>query len=158
MKYLILLGIIVFSQNSYSEDEFYLLERDNKKMEEAMKMAKSTLEYFLKISNERPDRYDAYGAYIKVTDNGQTEYLWLVDVKPYDQKYLMGVLISKPRLVKNYKYGETIGFLPADIYDWQLRNKKTGVISGAYTICAMLNTNSHDDMAYFKENNFGCRS
>ena len=46
MKYLILLGIIVFSQNSYSEDEFYLLERDNKKMEEAMKMAKSTLEYF----------------------------------------------------------------------------------------------------------------
>lgn len=158
MRSSVLLCLMIVFSPSFADDEFYLLENGNIKMEIAMGKAQSSLNHFLKMVKERPKKYDAYGAYIKAEENGETEYLWLVDVKPYDNQYLMGVLVSEPRLVKSYKYGQTIGFLPSDIYDWQLKDSKTGVISGAYTICAMLDRNNPKDIKYLKENKFECGS
>ncbi len=158
MKKILFLATFIFCASVNAEDKFYFVEDDNAKMDAAMNKAKSTLDHFLQKAKERSTDYDAYGAYIKVKENGETEFLWLVDVKPYDDKYLMGVLISKPRLITSYKYGQTIGFLPSDIYDWQLKNSKTGVITGGYTICAMSDPNKPENVAYLKDNNFDCNS
>ena len=158
MRSFILLSIIFICAPSFAEDEFYLVKNGNSKMEMAISQAKSSLSQFLKAAKERPEKYDAYGAYIKTEEGGETEFLWLVDVKPYDDKYLMGVVISEPRLVKSYKYGQTIGFLPSDIYDWQLKDSKTGIISGAYTICAMSDPSKPEDAKYLEENKFKCNS
>ncbi|MEA1988330.1 MAG: DUF2314 domain-containing protein [Pseudomonadota bacterium] len=158
MRKLLLVSMMIICAPSLAKDEFYLVKSGDSRMEEAMSKAKSTLTHFLKMAKERPARYDAYGAYIKFEENGETEFLWLVDVKPYDEKYLMGVVISEPRLIKRYQYGQTIGFLPSDIYDWQLKDSKSGEITGAFTICAMSDPGNEDDVKYIKENKFKCKS
>lgn len=45
----------------------------------------------------------------------------------------MGVLITKPELTTRYKEGATIGFTKEDIFDWQIYNKNTDVLEGAFT-------------------------
>ncbi len=127
-------------------------------MNAAFKKAHSTLDNFLAISAARPDKYKTYGAYIKIEDKGEVEYLWVVDVKPYKENHYIGVIISTPRLVSNVKYGQTIAYVKDDIFDWQLQEKDTGIINGAFTICAMLNTDNKQDAEYIAKGGFQCGS
>lgn len=150
------LVVLVLGISSHAQQAFYLLEKGDEKMASAMRAARSSLDHFLAVVRERSQQYDAYGAYIKVEEDGETEYLWLSDVQPYDEEYLMGVVISEPGLVTRYQYGQTIGFLPADVYDWQLKDSTTGIIAGAYTICAMSDLTRAEDRAFLEEHKFAC--
>ena len=102
-------------------------------MEKALLEAKETLEHFINRATEQRMDYEIYGAYIKVEEGETTEYLWVSDFKKYDDTHFIGVLITKPELTNQFKEGATIGFLKEDIFDWQIYNKNTDKLEGAYT-------------------------
>lgn len=102
-------------------------------MEKAFLEAKETLDQFIIRSEEQRKDYELYGAYIKVVEGETIEYLWVSDLKKYDDVHFIGILITKPELTKQLKKGATIGFLKEDIYDWQIYNKNTDKLEGGYT-------------------------
>ena len=137
-------------------DEFRLVHEDDNQMNKAFSRAQEGLDEFLNIAATRPKKYNAFGAYVKIEDKDETEYLWVVDVKPYDEVYYIGLVISNPRLVSNVNNGDTIGFKKEDVFDWQLKETKTEKIFGAFTVCAMLDKNNKEDMDYMEKEGFQC--
>ncbi len=116
-----------------SEGELILIDREDLKMEKAFANAKETLTEFILRATEKRSQKEIYGAYIKVVEGETVEYLWVSDFKRYDEEHFMGVLITKPELITQFKEGATIGFFKEDIFDWQIYNKETDSLEGAYT-------------------------
>jgi len=125
-------------------------------MNNAFKKAKSTLKSFLKLVDKGRKKNSIYGAYVKIEDKGETEYLWVTDVQKYNEEYYMGYVISTPRLVHNVKNGATIGFKVEDIYDWQHYDKKKNITYGAYTTCVLVDPTSQEDKEFIKQNGLQC--
>ena len=138
-----------------ADDDFVLVDKDDVAMNRAFKKAKKTLDDFLKKAANRPAGLSRFSAYIKVEDRGETEYLWVSDVKPHKDFYI-GAVVSKPRLVTNVRYGATIGYWKSDIYDWQYYNEKTKRVVGAFTTCALLKRGKEEDDKYIRENGLDC--
>ena len=88
--------------------------------------------FIFRATKQRKD-HEVYGAYIKVVEGETIEFLWVSDFKKYDDTYFMGVLITKPELTHQFKEGATIGFVKEDIFDWQVYNKNTDTLEGAFT-------------------------
>jgi len=129
----------VFAGNN----DFFLKERGDPAVEKSFEAAKTKLNVFLdalKIRDSENSKYDYYGAYLKFTEEEIVEYLWLADVQEYKDLYI-GVIISEPRLLSDIKHGVTIAFRASDIYDWQLSEKQTGKIFGAFLACATSHLN-----------------
>lgn len=160
MKAIYLTFLLIFSSSAYSvekDDEFQLVDRNNRKMNTAFKKAKATLNSFLNLVDKGRNENSIYGAYVKIEDNDETEYLWVTDVQKYDKVHYIGYVISEPRLVTNVKHGTTIGYTVSDIFDWQHYDKKKKITYGAYTTCALMNPSSKEDKQYIKENGLQCR-
>ncbi len=159
MKVIYLTILFIFSNAVYSvekDDEFKLVHENDKNMNKAFKKAKSTLKSFLNLVDKGRNKNSIYGAYVKIEDNGETEYLWVTDVQKYDNVHYIGYVISTPRLVKNVKNGATIGYKASDIFDWQHYDKKKKITYGAYTTCALMNPPTQEDKQYIKENGLQC--
>ena len=153
--------IIILTLNFYvisaqADDDFKLVHRDDAKMNAAFKKAKSTLNIFLKLVDKGRDKNSIYGAYVKIEDEGKTEYLWVTDVQKYNEKFYIGYVISTPRLVKNVKNGATIGYKVADIFDWQHYDKNKKITYGAFTTCALMNPESQEDEENIKKDGLQC--
>lgn len=129
---LVLLLTSLFAQ-AQDEGDLILTDREDKKMEKAFAEAKETMDEFISRATQNRKENEIYGAYIKVVEGETVEYLWISDFQRYDDVYFMGVLISKPELIHQFKEGATIGFLKEDIFDWQIYNKETEILEGAYT-------------------------
>ncbi len=119
--------------NAQEEAGLILVDRDNEGMEKAFAEARFTLDDFIIRATDQRKNFEIYGAYIRVVEGEITEYLWVSDFKRYDANHYMGVLITKPELTEQFKEGATIGFLKSAIFDWQIYNKKTDALEGAYT-------------------------
>ena len=159
MKLIYVIALCMFCNplySSQSDNEFKLVHENDKEMNNAFKKAKSTLKSFLKLVDKGRKQNSIYGAYIKIEDKGETEYLWVTDVQKYNEEYYMGYVISTPRLVHNVKNGATIGFRGEDIYDWQHYDKKKHVTYGAYTTCALMDPPTQEDKEFIKQNGFQC--
>ncbi len=102
-------------------------------MEDAFEKAKETLDQFISRATEQRKDYEIYGAYVKVVEEEAIEFLWVSDFRKYDDIHFMGVLITKPELTEQFEEGATIGFVKDDIFDWQIYNKTTDVLEGAFT-------------------------
>lgn len=135
MKKITLFVSLLTSMFGKAQDEgkLILVERENKEMNEAFDEAKKTLDNFIFRATEQKSENEIYGAYIKVVEKKTVEYLWVTDFKRYDNEHFMGVLITKPDLIKQFKEGQTIGFTKDDIYDWQIYNKISDTLEGAFT-------------------------
>lgn len=138
-----------------AEDDFRLVNREDARMNAAFKKAKSTLGGFLKLVDRGRNKNSIYGAYVKIEDGGQVEYLWVTDVQKYKDFYI-GYVVSSPRLVKNVKGGDTIGYEVSDIFDWEHYDKVKKVTHGAFTTCALLDPASKEDAEYVKKNGMKC--
>lgn len=159
MKPIYLIALLIFSSPAYSvqeDNEFKLVHKDDKKMNNAFKKAKSTLKSFLNLVDKGRDKNSIYGAYVKIEDKDKTEYLWVTDVQRYNEEYYMGYVISTPRLVHNVKNGATIGFRVEDIYDWQHYDKKKNITYGAYTTCVLMDQADQEDRDFMKETGLQC--
>jgi uncharacterized protein YegJ (DUF2314 family) len=131
-KTLVLLLSSIFA-NAQDDGGLILIDSDNKEIEKAFQEAKESLDKFIYRATEHRKDYEIYGAYVKVVEGETIEYLWVSDYKKYDDIHFMGVLITKPELTEQFKEGATIGFLKEDIFDWQIYNKNTDVLEGAFT-------------------------
>ena len=127
---LLLTSICVQSQD---KGDLILVDRKDKEMKKAFAEARETLDKFISRATDFKKEIEIYGAYIKVEEGETVEYLWVSDFQRYDDEYFIGVLISKPELINQFKEGATIGFLKEDIFDWQIYNKETDTLEGAYT-------------------------
>ncbi|MFN8864331.1 MAG: DUF2314 domain-containing protein [Flavobacteriales bacterium] len=121
-----------FASNAQKESTLILMSNDDPSLLAAHAKAKETLDHFIFRATEDRKEYEIYAAYIKVVEE-DVEYLWVGDFKRYNDEYFMGVLITKPELIEQFEGGETIGFRKEDIYDWQIYNKNTDVLEGAFT-------------------------
>jgi uncharacterized protein YegJ (DUF2314 family) len=135
MKKITLFASLLTSMFSKAQDEgkLILVERENQEMNEAFDEAKKTLDNFIFRATEQKSENEIYGAYIKVVEKKTVEYLWVSDFKKYDNEHFIGVLITKPDLIKQFKKDQTIGFTKDDIYDWQIYNKISDTLEGAFT-------------------------
>lgn len=129
---LLLLFSALFA-SAQDDGSLILVDRNNEEMEKAFLEAKKTLDHFITRATKQRKDYEIYGAYIKVKEGETIEFLWVSDFKKYDDTYFMGVLITKPELTNQFKEGATIGFLKEDIFDWQIYNKNTDKLEGAFT-------------------------
>jgi uncharacterized protein YegJ (DUF2314 family) len=129
---LIALFISVFAV-AQRKDKLILVDKGDPVMELAFAEAKQTLDEFISRATEKRSENETYGAYIKVVEGEAVEYLWISDFQKYDDTYFMGVLITKPALISQFKEGATVGVLKEDIYDWQIYNKETDMTEGAFT-------------------------
>jgi len=77
-------------------------------------------------------------------------------VKPYKDDLYIVVIVSEPRLVNNARLHATVAFTKDDIYDWQLSEASRNFVTGAYTICASLDLENEDDVAYMTDEGFQC--
>lgn len=153
MRYLLILSLITWSFLALSNDDgFFLKERNDPIVEKAFKTAQTNINVFLDAVNSRDSddsKFDYYAAYLKFNEGGTVEYLWLADVQKYEDMYV-GVIVSEPRLLTDTQHGETIGFHSFDIHDWQLIERGSGRVVGAFLACAT----SSD--SYLNENKFNC--
>jgi uncharacterized protein YegJ (DUF2314 family) len=135
MKKIIILIILLTSvfAIAQSKDKLILVDKDDPVMELAFAKAKQTLDKFISRATEKRSENEIYGAYVKVVEGETVEYLWVSDFQKYDDTYFMGVLITKPALISQFEEGATIGILKKDIYDWQIYNKETEALEGAFT-------------------------
>lgn len=148
----LVLGSVV---SANADDDFVLVKREDARMNAAFKKARSTLDGFLRLVDKGRNQSAIYGAYVKIEDGGKTEYLWVTDVQKHKDFYI-GYVISRPRLVKNVKEGDTIGYEVSDIFDWQHYDKVKKVTRGAFTTCVLLDPRSPEDAAYAKEIGLKC--
>lgn len=158
-KIFIFVLVSLFSLNALSEsDDVILVEPENQKMERAFIQAKSEADHFLAVVADKLKGTENYLAYIKFEEGETVEYLWLADVQKYDNEFYIGVVVNKPALVNNTKYGQTIGFRKFNIYDWMYFDVKNDINVGAYTTCALLEPGNVEDEQYKIEAKITCRS
>ncbi|BDD03955.1 DUF2314 domain-containing protein [Aureibacter tunicatorum] len=137
---ILLLPLLLFCSllvNAQDEESLILVNKENEKMDKAFLEAKETLDQFISRATVQRKEHEIYGAYIKVVQNEVVEYLWVSDFQKYNETYFIGVLITKPELTTQFKKGATIGFLKEDIFDWQIYDKNTDVLEGAFTFKAL---------------------
>ena len=159
LKHIVLIIFFIFGQSVLSanaDDDFVLVQTDDAKMKAAFKKAKSSLSDFLKLVDKGRNKISIYGAYVKIEDKGNIEYLWVTDVQKHNEVYYIGYVISTPRLVKNVKNGATIGFKVEDIFDWQHYDKTKNITYGGFTTCALMNSASQEDSEYIKKHGMQC--
>ncbi len=145
-----------FVLSAQADDDFVLVQGDDAKMKAAFKKAKSSLGDFLKLVDKGRNKDSIYGAYVKIEDKGNIEYLWVTDLQKHNEVYYIGYVITAPRLVKNVKNGETIGFKVKDIFDWQHYDKTKNITYGGFTTCALMNPESKKDREFIKESGMQC--
>lgn len=159
MKHIVLVIFIIFAHSVLSaqaDDDFVLVQSNDAKMKSAFKKAKSSLSDFLKLVDKGRKKNSIYGAYVKIEDKGNTEYLWVTDLQKYNEAYYIGYVISAPRLVKNVKNGATIGFKVEDIFDWEHYDKTNNITYGGFTTCALMNPASQEDNEEIKKHGMQC--
>lgn len=125
--------LISFLSTSQEESQMILVYSQDKEMNKAFEEAKNTLDNFIYRATEQKSEKEIYGAYVKVVEKKKVEYLWVSDFKKYDDQYFTGILITKPDLIKQFKEGDTIGFTIEEIFDWQIYNKLSDTLEGAFT-------------------------
>lgn len=148
--------IFLYASLTYADD-FYLIENDDYAMSKAFEKAKMTLDGFLNKVDQRPEHISDYSAYVKYEDKSEVEYLWVVDVITYNNEFLMGVVVSKPILVTNVKYGATVSFKKTDIYDWEYYDESSKMRFGAFSTCALLKQNNEEDAKYIRDRGLQCK-
>jgi uncharacterized protein YegJ (DUF2314 family) len=159
LKHIVLVIFFILGHSVLSaqaDDDFVLVQSDDAKMKAAFKKAKSSLSNFLRLVDMGRNKDSIYGAYVRIEDKGNTEYLWVTDVQKYNEAYYIGYVISAPRLVKNVKNGATIGFKVEDIFDWQHYDKTKNITYGGFTTCALMNPSSQEDSEYIKKYGMQC--
>lgn len=128
-----------------------LLEADNSKMNNAIKLANKTLGKFdlALLSNDTKLRMLSIKARFATPDGGG-EHIWLSDIAIKDNQY-HGVIANVPFSTKEVKLGDTVMVTKAQISDWKYI--QNGKLIGGYTIRVSRNQLSEADKKVFDQEN-----
>jgi uncharacterized protein YegJ (DUF2314 family) len=108
---------------------------DEKEMEAAIARAQKEVDTF--IAELSKPTGENHAVKVPITDNGQTEHFWLIDVS-YRNGQFEGVINNEPGMVKNVRLGEKRKVSKAEISDWMFM--RGGKLYGNYTMRPLLKT------------------
>lgn len=111
------------------EDPMFFAHEDNELMKAASEQARSNLDGF--ISEMQKTDSDFHGSVkVKVSDNGETEYMWLDELN-YSGNMFSGVINNDPQIVGNVNLGDPWKVGKDEVVDWIYQ--KDGKIYGNFT-------------------------
>ncbi len=135
-------------------DKVLRAAKGNPDMIEAVRQARSTLDTFLVLADQRPAGTEAFKLKVALQDGDTAEYSW---VAPFNVTVdgFEGTLTDDPEKVKTFKAGQRIHFKRADVADWGYR--KDGHQVGSYTMCAAIKKMSKEEADFYRNNSgFDC--
>ncbi len=146
MKSVIALALVLVSQpilcQSLSEkaakDELVFMRDEDPAMRRAFDVARSTLDDFLVIANERSPGKTDFAVKVAISEGMKTEYFWVVDFVRKGGDQFEGEIGNEPRMVKTVKLGQRYGFPRDRIVDWIYIDKVQRRMVGNFTLCALL--------------------
>jgi uncharacterized protein YegJ (DUF2314 family) len=94
MKSAVFSVLLLISLNSFGEESSFLASKNDSKIQSAFSLANKKLDMFIKEASTRSAKYNGYGSYVKVEDNREVEYLWVVDVNLIKTFILVSLLVS----------------------------------------------------------------
>jgi len=104
---------------------------DEKKMEQAIADARSTLDEFM-ARFRSPQRGDEdFHVKVRIEDKNGVEHFWVSDLK-FDSERYSGKIADEPGIVKKVKFGQEYSFTRSEISDWMYM--ANGKMHGNYTL------------------------
>jgi uncharacterized protein YegJ (DUF2314 family) len=110
------------------------VEADNPTMQAAFVKAKESVEEFIQALAQPPRDAFGFAVKMKITDGGETEYMWLSRVSYADDQF-RGVLGNEPLNVTTVRVGETLAVPKQEIVDWMYI--RGNALVGGYTTRAV---------------------
>lgn len=108
---------------------------DVAEMDAAIARARAEVDKFIAILERRQG--SDFNVKAPITDNGQTEHFWVVDVT-YSNGTFEGTIDNEPGVVTNVRLGQKWRIAKGEISDWSF--KRDGKIHGNYTMRPLLKT------------------
>jgi uncharacterized protein YegJ (DUF2314 family) len=120
---------------------------DDERMNWAIEKARLTLDYF-RDSLLNPRSGQSYFAVkVKITDQGEDEYIWLTTPSFDEEGNLFGVVGNKPQFITTVKENQEIGIDADHIADWMILENER--LIGGYTIRAIRDGLQENEVAGF---------
>lgn len=134
-----------------AKDELLYMADDNPVMRKAFKVARESLDEFLKLSTEKSALRANHALKVAITEGLKTEYFWVDGFETKGGDKFIGRINNDPNLVKNVEYGQRYEFSRSQIVDWVYLDRMRGKMVGNFTFCALLTQESKEQAAAAKE-------
>jgi len=118
---------------------------DEQEMEAAIERARKEVDAF--IAELSAPTGENHAVKVPISDNGDTEHFWLVDVAYRDGQF-SGVINNEPGIVKNVRMGESRQVSKTEISDWMFM--RDGKMYGNYTLRPLLATMSDEEAEQYR--------
>lgn len=122
-----------------------ITEFDEAEMDAAIARARGEVDSFIAELNNPTG--DGHAVKIPITDDGEVEFFWLVDVAYQNGKFA-GVINNEPAMVANVKLGDRREVGKAEIADWMYL--RDGKMYGNYTMRPLLKSMPEDQAKKFE--------
>ncbi|MDB5313335.1 MAG: hypothetical protein JWO38_7537 [Gemmataceae bacterium] len=125
---------------------FTVVADDDPRMNAAIEKARAEVGKFTAALRSPKARQSGFSVKVPIADGGQTEHMWLSDVR-FDGQKFRGKINNDPQMVSKVKLGDEITAEAAKISDWMyLENRK---LVGGYTIRVLREALPADKRAEF---------
>lgn len=159
MKLLFKLAFLLFSLSVLADekpvDQTVLVRNEDTEMNDAIQLAQSTLDDFLKLYANPTKGTSGFKVKVKVTDSHGSEHMWVEPFKQNESGFI-GTLANNPDYVRSVKLGQQLKFLRSDISDWGY--VQDGKQKGIFTVCvAFKHMPKNEAQRYIDEYGFECK-
>ncbi len=114
----------------------------NSTMNEAMIAGQNTIKKFLKIFNNKQENQIRFSVKVKMSDDSNTEYLWLDELDFSKEGVVKGLLLNKPYYFSDFNIGDPLTMNLDKIVDWSYI--EGGYLIGGFTLRVMFEKYSPD--------------
>lgn len=130
------------------EPEIYGFAENDEEMNQAIKMAKETLDKFNEALKSSNPAFEYFALKTKFNTSNGSEHIWVSSITLKDNKYF-GVVDNLPEFTTDVNLGDTIEIKEEDISDWMyIENQK---LQGGYTIKVLRNSMTEEERKQFDE-------
>ncbi|OCL26325.1 hypothetical protein U472_09965 [Orenia metallireducens] len=120
-----------------NQPDIYLVENENKEMNQAIQKTKENLSIFIKELSKNNNEYTNLLLKARFEEGEKIEHMWVSDIT-YSSSTFMGILSNEPMYVKNLSYGDIVFVNKNQVSDWMIV-KEDGTVIGGYTLRVLRN-------------------
>jgi uncharacterized protein YegJ (DUF2314 family) len=143
----LLLAFLSSCSDGNNKDKVINVAEDDPDMSVAITKARSLLPQFWQVFGHHEHGETDFCLKFKITDNGQTEHFWAVNVERKDTK-IFGTINNDPEIIRNVKIGDRIPIPEDDISDWLYM--QNGKMVGNYTLRVLFKQMSASEVEKYK--------
>jgi uncharacterized protein YegJ (DUF2314 family) len=118
---------------------------DEEEMEAAIARARTEVDSF--IAELRRPTGESHAVKVPITDQGDTEHFWLIDVSYSDGEFA-GTINNDPGMVSNVRIGDKRKVKKSEISDWMFM--RDGKMYGNYTLRPLLEAMPTDEAERYR--------